>query len=154
VTRRISPEFDGRGKWFFFIGGNKRTALYQVSPWPPRAGTIRRRLISTTSIGTFAQIEAIPGGVVAAIDIGATPPYRPKVLIRRNGTTRLIQPPLGDRRTGACNVLSLTAEWPSITVLGQPKNPDPDPSCSAEISNAIMWWSPDGGQTWWIAGGN
>lgn len=150
MTRRISPEFDGRGNWFFYIGGERRTALYQVSPWPPRAGKIRRRLISTASVGSFAQIAAVPGGVVAVIDIGQAAPYRPKVLIRRNGTTRLTQLSLpAGRPSGTCNVLSLTAEWPELSVLGQPRNIDG--TCSADMEYAMVWWSPDGGQTWWIA---
>jgi hypothetical protein len=150
LTRRISPEFDGRGKWLFYVGGQRRTKLYRVSPWPPRTGTIRSRLLATTSVGSFAQIEAVPGGVVAAIDIGPEAPHRPKVLIRRNGTQRVVQLPLpSGRPEGTCNVLSLTAEWPNLWVLGQPR--EIDGKCSADLENAMTWWSPDGGQTWWIA---
>jgi hypothetical protein len=150
VTTRISPQFDGRGRWLFYIGGQRQ--LYRVSPWPPHGRTIRRHLISTASVGSFAQIAAVPGGVVAVIDIGERPPYRPKVLIRRSGTTRLTELPSGGRASGTCNVIGLTAEWPSINVVGQPRNPDG--SCSADMDAAMVWWSPDGGQTWWIAGGS
>lgn len=152
VTTKISPQFDGRGKWFFYLGGQRQTALYRVSPWPPRGGAIRSRLIATTSVGSFAQIAPVPGGVVAVIDIGERAPYRPKVLIRRNGKSRLTQLPLpGGRSSGTCNVIGLTAEWPSLNIVGQPRNPDG--SCSADMEAAMAWWSHDGGQTWWIAGG-
>jgi hypothetical protein len=88
--------------------------------------------------------------VVAVIDIGERPPYRPKLLIRRNGTTKLMQLPLSLLRTyGTCNVIGLAAEWPSLSIIGQPRNEDG--SCSADITAAVVWWSFDGGQTWWIA---
>jgi hypothetical protein len=154
ATTKMSSEFDARGRWFFYIGGQRRNALYQVSPWPPRRGIIRQHLLSTASIGSFAQIAAVPGGVVAVIDIGQRPPYRPKVLIRRNGKTSLTQLPLPEGRPfGTCNVIGLTVEWPSINVIGQPRDTD-GRSCNADIQAAMSWWSIDGGKTWWIAGGS
>jgi hypothetical protein len=149
ATKTISPMFEGRGNQVFFVAGRVREELFQVVPWPPR-GVVRKRLTKKLTVGGFAGIQPIPGGIAAAIDIGYRPPYLPKILIRRSGANRMIQLPASG--LGTCNVVGISVNWPAMTVVGQPRESGGD--CGSSFLGAIIWWTEDGGETWWSSAGD
>ncbi len=169
-TRRIGPEFQGSGRYLFWIsiGGPK---LHQVRPWPPRGRArcdgvwtdaafetvpvtggnvcsdpaveagMRSSVVATLQQGRFVGLSNIPGGIIATVDGGT--PASPRVLLYRRGrATVVVLPPA----SGVTHCTGFNSEpivtWPRITVLG----------CRGAGPATAVWLSKDGGASWTVIG--
>jgi hypothetical protein len=149
-TLRAGTDLQGQNHWLFYVGGRTRRSLFQVTPWPPQNRTRSTKVAELPQGESFSALETIPGGIAAAINLlNGKHPRVPKVLIRRFGRNRVISVPLPPEwPNGSCYLSGFRVKWPAITVLAQVY--EGYGSCDSSISTAIIWFSPDGGDTWTI----
>jgi hypothetical protein len=167
-TRRIGPEFQGSGRYLFWISFGRR--LYQVRPWPPRgrarcrgvwaAGAfetvaakggnvcsgraveagMKSSVVATLDEGRLVGLSNVPGGIIATVDgTGTSAP--PRIVRYRNGKLAVIDLPAAGAMV-PCSGYSREpiVSWPRITVLG----------CEAGGVGAPtgVWISDDRGSSW------
>lgn len=129
----IGPSFEGRGSSLYWW---QAAALYRVTTWPPRAGTLRSRRIETAN-GTIVDAANVPAGIAALVDRRRKPPQ--VILAAGLAATTVTLPDGGDDVIPS----TIAAAWPALVVRGTDySHPTaaPDPS--------VTWRSSDGGKTW------
>jgi hypothetical protein len=165
-TRRIGPEFQGSGKYLFWISFSR--TLYQVRPWPPRGRALCRGVwaasafspvaakggnvcsgraveagmratgVATLDQGTFAALANVPGGIIATIDsAGTTAP--PRILLHRRGRSSSVELPAASGMV-LCHGFGREplVAWPRIAVFG----------CAVNGVPRGVWTSSDGARSW------
>lgn len=136
-----------------FLFWHTRTQLFQVRPWPPRGrqppncrfrcrwnGGSRSVGVARSTVGQFAGIANLPGGVLAVIDSGDDAVVS-RVLLRQGGRNTTMSLPLAQRIRPCSNFYGAepVVDWPKIAVFG---------CTGTSADKAVTWISEDGGRTW------
>jgi hypothetical protein len=139
-TLTVSSNFaaGGGGGLYFWTGGTLR--LLGALPRNTSSVRLGSRVVASFHDGTIADVEPIPGGVIALVSSrvhGQGWDTAPRVVVVRNGSAQTVQLPTVRGRFLAG---PLHVSWPNLTVAGT--------DFVREPIGHLTWASDDGGATW------